>query len=170
MFGKNTVPALGNSSLEAASCEGSIRDSKDASAPLSDPRVARFLLYVEAELHFSRESLEKYASVLRQLERQLGKPIADLQREDIYRIKARFIQEKLSDNWLASTVLVVKRYLQYIRDVEGVDTLDPAAIKPPKRRYREVVFLTTEEVERFVASIKLRNADGSFSTDALSRI
>ena len=124
--------------------------------------IGGFLLYAEAELHFSRESLLKYSSCLRQVERGLGgRLIAEMTREDLYRIKARFVQNRLSDNWLASTLLILKRYLAYLKEVEGRDVLDPDLIRPPKRRYREVIYLTSDEVERFVGSIKLQNADGT---------
>jgi Site-specific recombinase XerD len=162
MFGRTGQQVRTDSSLETATGEGEKPDSKERDGD-GDPRVSRFLLYAEAELHFSRESLEKYAAVLRQVERQLGKPIADITREDLYRVKSRFIQERLSDNWLASTVLVIKRYLRYLREMERLDALDPSSVHPPKRRYREVLFLTSDEVERFIGSIKLRNADGNVS-------
>ena len=131
----------------------------------STASVGGFLLYAESELHFSRESLNKYHSTLMQLERGLaGAPLSALTREDLYRIKARFIRDGLSDAWLASTLLSLKRYLMYIRDVEGaVVALDPAQIIPPRRKAREVVFLTPNEVERLVGAIRLRNTDGRVS-------
>lgn len=123
--------------------------------------VGGFLLYAEAELHFSKESLEKYQSTLYQLERGLGRPLSGITREDIYRIKARFVRQKLSDNWHANTLLILKRFLTYLRDIEKKDVLDPVCIKPPKRKYREVIYLTSEEVERLVGTIKTKNADGT---------
>ena len=163
MFGKTAPRVRQETSLVSTSPPDELRDSKEQSGPAPDPLIAGFLLYAEAELHFSRESLEKYAAVLRQLSHNLEKPIADVTREDVYRIKARFVHNRLSDNWLASTLLVLKRYLQYLRDVEGKAALDPSTINPPKRRYREVVFLTPDEVDRFVGSIRLRNLDGTVS-------
>src|SRR5438045_1501940 len=103
MFGKNALQRRQEMSLVSTSPPDEFRDSKDESQPPLDPLIAGFLLYAEAELGFARESLDKYASVLRQLERELGKRIGAVTREDVYRIKARFVQAKLSDNWLAST-------------------------------------------------------------------
>jgi len=152
-----------DSSLETATGVGSQVVSKEKESREERPELARFLLYAEGELHFSRESLEKYASVLRQLERLLGKSPGLVDREDVYRIKARFVANKLSDNWQASTLLALKRFLIYVRDVEGGQVLDPEIIKPPKRRYREVLFLTSEEVEQFVSAVRLTSSQGRTS-------
>lgn len=124
--------------------------------------IEEFMLYAQAELRFRPESLKKYATSLRQLSRQLpGRPLEALDRGDLLRIKARFVEKGLSDSWLSSTLLMLKRYLGYCQREKGLATLDPASITVPKRKRREVVYLTPDEVDRLVGSIKLRNADGS---------
>lgn len=134
----------------------------------SSASVGGFLLYAEADLHFARESLQKYESCLRQIERGLGgRRLEEIEREDLYRIKARFVREKLSDTWLATSLLILRRYLTYLRDVEGRTALDPGLITLPKRRQREVIYLTGDEVDRLVGAIKLRNLDGSTSHSGL---
>ena len=123
--------------------------------------IEEFLIYAQAELRFSRESLRKYRSCLTQLARQLPhRSLESLARVDVLRIKARFVEAELSDSWLTTTLLILRRYLTYCRDEKGIVVLDPASISPPKRKRREVVYLTSDEVEAFIASIKLRTAEG----------
>jgi integrase/recombinase XerC len=151
MFGQENQPSSQALSLEAEASFGG------------------FLLYAETELRFSPESLSKYSATLRQLARGLPeRPLAAISRDDLFRIKARFIRDKLSDSWLSSTLLTLKAYLTYLRDFEGRTlALDLTLITPPKRRRREVLYLNTDEVARLVGSIQLRNADGSASIRGL---
>lgn len=144
------------------------KDDAEASRSLSletEASFGGFLLYAETELRYSPESLRKYSATLRQLAHGLGsKALPEITRDDLFRIKARFIRDKLSDSWLSSTLLALKAYLTYLRDFEGQTlALDLTLITPPKRKRREVVYLNADEVARLVGSIQLRNADGSTS-------
>jgi site-specific recombinase XerD len=57
--------------------------------------------------------------------------------------------------WQIVTLASVKRLLLFCRDRLLLPVLDPAAVAIPKRPRREVVFLTPDEVARFVAAIPL---------------
>jgi site-specific recombinase XerD len=54
-------------------------------------------------------------------------------------------------------VFALKSFIRYCKDFLELDVMDPAKIMPPKRHRREVLFLSNEEIERFVNSIKIRN-------------
>jgi integrase len=53
-----------------------------------------------------------------------------------------------------SLLLALKRFLVFCRDEKKILLkLDPEEIKAPQRPRREVVFLTPEEIETFIATI-----------------
>lgn len=121
----------------------------------------RFLLYAEAELQFSRQSLVKYHDCVRQIIRILGdRPVCDLGQQDVLSLKANLLQRSLSVSRQVSILSTLKRLLQYCAQREGLAVLDPSRILIPRRPRREVVYLTAEEVQRFVHSIPLTTARG----------
>lgn len=130
--------------------------------------IYSFLVWAQAELRFTKESVEKYRATLVLIERQLdGRSVETFTKDDLLRLKARFVERRFADTYLASTLLILRRYLSYLRDELSKGELDPSEIHPPKRRRREVNYLSVDEVERLVASIKLRNSDGSPSVSGL---
>jgi site-specific recombinase XerD len=57
--------------------------------------------------------------------------------------------------WQIVTLASVKRLLLFCQDHLLLPVLDPAAVTIPKRPRREVIFLTPDEVARFVSAIPL---------------
>ncbi len=66
-----------------------------------------------------------------------------------------------------SILAALKRLLQFLRDEYELAVLDPASVVIPKRPRREVLFLTTDEVERFVAAIPLATERGKPSLNGI---
>lgn len=137
-------------------------EGKDKSSLEVAPSIEPFMTWAQAELRLRPESLQKYRSCLVQIERSLaGRPLETFSRDDLWKLKAGFVERGVSDSWAATSLLILKRYLGYARQELGADCLEPSAITPPKRKRKEVDFLTSDEVERFVGAIKLLNQDGS---------
>jgi site-specific recombinase XerD len=115
-----------------------------------------FLLYAEVELGFAQQSLVKYAECLRHVERILGNVVVGLiSQDDIMTVKSVMIRKSLSVSRQVSILCALKRLLQFCRDRHGTPVLDPDAIIMPRRPRRQVDYLTAEEVERFVGSIRI---------------
>jgi len=121
-----------------------------------------FLLYAEVEFQFSRESTQKYGECLKQMLLALGDRCpTSFTRNDLLALKRRWLDKGLSASRQTSLLLSFRRFLQFCRDQRGQTLqLDPDEIKPPPRPRREVVFLTPQEIEAFIATIPLNTARG----------
>jgi site-specific recombinase XerD len=129
--------------------------------PTLSELVPEFLLYAEAELRFAKESVTKYQDCLRRVLFILGdRAVTDYSKNDLLRLKQYLLARGLSVSRQVSILLALKRFLLFCRDERNLPVLDPYFIVPPKRPRREVVFLTTDEVERFVGVISLDSRHG----------
>jgi site-specific recombinase XerD len=134
---------------------------KDSESAKLSAMVEPFFDYAKAELCLAEQTISKYRDCLRQVVRILGdRPVAEYQQPDVLRLKADMMGRNLSVGRQVSILAALKALLSYARSQRGLPCLDPADISFPKRPRREVNFLTSIEVERFVVSIRLYNADG----------
>src|SRR5581483_9810537 len=124
--------------------------------------AVEFLLYAEVEFRFSRESTQKYGECLKQIWFALGdRAPASFTRNDVLALKRRWLDKGLSASRQTSLLLSLRRFLLFCRELKKVHlALDPDEIKPPPRPRREVIFLTPDEIEEFVATIPLRTWNG----------
>jgi site-specific recombinase XerD len=132
-----------------------------------DPRsfsalAQEFLLWVEVEPQFSRETVQKYGECLKQVWIRLGdKPVCEISKIDSLSLKSHWLSRKLSASRQMSLLLALKRFLFFCRDEKKIALgLEPEEIKPPPCPRREVVFLTPDEVEAFIATIPLTTYRG----------
>jgi site-specific recombinase XerD len=124
------------------------------------PRISeasrQFLEYARVELQFGAQTLEKYEYCLRRLVRALGdRLVTEITAADITHIKSEMLGRGNGVCWQIVTLASIKRLLLFCRDQLKLPVLDPAGVAIPKRPRREVVFLTPDEVARFVAAIPL---------------
>ena len=130
--------------------------------------VPKFLIYAEAELQFAPRSLTKYRDCLRQIILMLSdRPVNAYGRDDVLLLKSRMLAKHHSVSRQVSILSAFKRLLSYCREHEHWLTLNPETITVPKRPRREVVFLTPEEVARFVGAIPLATSRGKPCADGL---
>ncbi len=129
----------------------------------------KFLVYAEAELQFARRSLDKYRDCLRQVGRMLGdRPVDQYSADDILLLKSRMLQKQHSVSRQVSILSALSNVCWRIAGgAMAGPVLDPEAIVVPKRPRREVVYLTPEEVARFVSVIPLYTQRGKPSLDGL---
>lgn len=133
----------------------------------SDPNsfsalAAEFLLWAEVEPQFSRETVQKYGECLKQVWIKLGdKPVGEISKTDLLTLKSHWLSRNLSASRQMSLLLALKRFLVFCRDEKKLAlALDPEEIKPPQRPRREVVFLTPDEIDAFIATIPLTTYNG----------
>src|SRR3984957_9620593 len=131
-----------------------------ANNPIAPPRISeaarQFLEYARVELQFGAQTLEKYEYCLKRLARALGdRPVTEINASDITGIKSEMLARGNGVCWQIVTLASVKRLLLFCQNCLLLPVLDSAAVTIPKRPRREVVFLTPDEVARFVAVIPL---------------
>ncbi|MGD1096664.1 MAG: tyrosine-type recombinase/integrase [Bryobacteraceae bacterium] len=128
--------------------------------PNPPPRISeaarKFLEHARVELQFGAQTLEKYQYCLSRLQRALGdRPVTEITADDITGLKSQMLARGNGVCWQVVMLAAPKRLLMFCRDRLGLNVLDPAAVVIPKRPRREVVYLTPDEVERFVRAIPL---------------
>lgn len=123
--------------------------------------VPRFLLYAKVELRFAPQSLVKYRDCLRQIERMLGdRPINSYSKDDVLLLKSKMLSKGHSVSRQVSILSALKRVLQFCQQ-DGIElALEPTSISIPRQHRRDVLYLTPEEVGRFVHSIRLKTRQG----------
>jgi site-specific recombinase XerD len=116
-----------------------------------------FLVWADAQMCLSRESIAKYGECLKQALLLWGdRPVSDLTDADLTRLRLQFRSRDLSVSRQTSILIAVKRFLLFCHDRKHFPLqIDAKSITPPRRPRRQVVFLTPAEVSRFVDSIPL---------------
>jgi site-specific recombinase XerD len=126
----------------------------DSTEPTLGELIPRFLRHAQLELQFAPQSLVKYEECLRQIARVLGdRTISSYSDDDVLNLKSALQARGLGVCRQVSILSALKRLLGFCRDKCGYSVLSPESIVNPKRPRREVVYLTVEEVQRFLAVI-----------------
>jgi site-specific recombinase XerD len=127
----------------------------------SDPRLSEvskdFLEYARVVLAYSPQSVIKYRDCLRQIEKVFGDGnISTFNKQDLFALRHYMLEKQHSASRQTNILYALKRLLQYLRDERNAQlSLNPQEIQFPRRPRREVIFLTPDEVERMVNSIRL---------------
>src|ERR1039458_6673336 len=133
-------------------------------APESFPALAReFLLHAQVEYSFSRESVEKYGECLKQIWFAIGGlPVCKFSQGDLLSLRSNWLARSLSASRQTSLLLSLRRFLLFCQEEKHIAlSINPSEIKPPRRPRREVIYLTPEEVEEFVATIPVSTTRGA---------
>lgn len=124
--------------------------------PLMSDLVPRFLRFSEVERQFARQSLVKYEDCLRQVIRTWGdRPVTAYTAEDVTNLKAALLGRSLGVCRQVSILSALKGFLDYCGRQCGLAVLPAEQVGIPKRPRREVIYLTVEEVQRFLSAIPL---------------
>jgi site-specific recombinase XerD len=135
--------------------------SPSPAAPCLSQATRQFLEFARVELQFSPQTIEKYDYCLRRVARAIGdRPVTEIAPADITGLKSQMIARGNSICWQVAMLAAVKRLLIYCREQWNAPVLDPESIAIPKRPRRAVLYLTTDEVERFVGVIPLTTLRG----------
>lgn len=120
-----------------------------------------FLEYARYELNFSPQTIVKYRDSLRCFVRDTGdKPVEDLSVQDFVHLKKVMMNRGISEARIAGVIYAMRSFLSYCQSFLGLHTMNPKQIRPPKRYRREVIFLTKEEIERFIRTMNVKTWNG----------
>lgn len=147
--------------IERVFCMSTINASLPADLLLSEV-APRFLAFATVELGFGSQTIMKYGECLRLVARWIGdQPVTSLSKQQILVLKSAMLSRKHSASRQCCILAAVKRLLSFCHDELGLPVMQPELIALPKRPRREVAFLNTEEVDRFLSSIEISNQDGT---------
>jgi len=136
--------------------------------PLLSTLAEEFLFYAKVRLRFARQSLIKYQDCFRQITRILGdRSLASYTQSDLLSLESSMLSKGSSVSRQVSILTALKRLLQFAKEERQLPVLDPSLVVIPKRPWRDVVFLTADEVERFVIAIPLATRRGEPSPTGL---
>jgi site-specific recombinase XerD len=120
-----------------------------------------FLEYARYELNFSPQTIVKYRDSLNSFVRDLGdKPVGEYDVQEFVKLKRMMMERGLSEARISSVVYAVRSFLLYCQNFLKLQVLNPRQIRPPKRYRREVIFLTKEELEAFIGTIRVNTWNG----------
>jgi site-specific recombinase XerD len=120
-----------------------------------------FVDYMKAERNFSAATATKYHDNVRWFLRDIGNlSISDIGLEHFISLKARMTARGAREARVASVVCAMKALITYARDVLRMATLDLTKVKAPRSPRRRVIYLSNEELNRFLAAVPLRNWAG----------
>ncbi len=88
------------------------------------------------------------------------KLVTDITVGDVLAIKSVMLGRGNSVCWQIVMLASIKRLLMYCQERLGLPVLDPKLVTIPKRPRREVLYLTADEVQRFVQAIPLLTQRG----------
>lgn len=118
--------------------------------------IPSFLKYGQFELSFSPNTVSKYQECLKIIVRDYGDmAVGDLNQLFFTDLKAKILMRGAGEARVASMVFALKSFLKFCREYLELNVLDYKKIKSPKRRRREVIYLTNEEIEKFIDGIKI---------------
>jgi integrase/recombinase XerD len=117
--------------------------------------IPRFLDYSLYELRSSPATVRKQRDCLLWIQRDLPHVVRpqDLRLDDATTVKKRVFARGASESRANSMVFALRSFLKYCRRVHKLDTLDPKELSPVRLPKRRVVFLTPEEIKRFLSVI-----------------
>jgi integrase/recombinase XerD len=84
-------------------------------------------------------------------------PITSVDLGHVSMIKQKVLDRGAGEARLASIIYALKSFLRYCKETLELEVIDYKKIKPPKRPRKEVLFLSNEEIQQFIGSIKLEN-------------
>ena len=129
-------------------------------APRLSAIAPQFLTYAAVERGFAPQTISKYRDCLRQVAKMIGDlPVTDYGKEHVLALKGAMLAKGHSCGRQLGILAAFKGLLLFCKSERGLRVFEADLITLPKRPRREVGYLTTAEVETFVAAIDLQNRD-----------
>lgn len=139
----------------------SFSDIRRRNSPVISAILEDFLGYARFELNFSPQTIIKYRDALRVFVRDVGdKSVESLDVLDFVKLKKVMMERGNGAARISSVVYAMRSFLSFCRDVLKIKTIAPKQIHPPRHFRREVVYLSKEEIERFIATINTKTMHG----------
>ncbi len=116
--------------------------------------IPEFIRYALFELSLSKQTAKKYKESLEWIVRDIGNlQVRLLDAGYVTVLKQKIMSRGAGESRVASIIFALKSFLRYCKDVLELPVLDYKKIRSPKRRRREVLYLTNEEVQQFIDTI-----------------
>jgi len=117
-----------------------------------------FLTWLQVERRFAKSSIVSYRSRLKCFVRDVGDiEIEQFGMEHIFKLKQILHERENSEVFISVALASIKGLLSYCKILLSTPLrLNPEDIKLPKRPRREVVYLNSEEIQRFRDSIDIK--------------
>jgi len=123
--------------------------------------IPEFLIYAKFEKRFADESIIKYQDCFNGFIREVGDIIlGDLKIEHFSQLKQNLFSRGIGEARVASVIFSMKSLLNYCREVKHLKVISSRKIKSPRRPRREVIFLSNEEVRKFLKVIDIKSIYG----------
>ena len=118
-----------------------------------------FIEYMRAEKRFSTATVSKYKLNVLAFIRELGDmAVSKLSLAHIVTLKSRMAARGVQEAGTGSMIFALKSLLSYARDILQIQVMDISVIRAPRPPRREVVYLSPEELRKFVSAIPLTNS------------
>jgi len=123
--------------------------------------IPEFLIYAKFEKRFADESIIKYQDCFYSFIREVGDVIlGDLNIEHFSQLKQNLFSRGVGEARVASVIFSMKSLLNYCREIKRLKVISSRKIKSPKRSRRDVIFLSNEEVRKFIEVIDTKSIYG----------
>ena len=135
--------------------QGHVDESEDVRRSLTISTIApAFLDWTRYELRRAPNTIQRYREALGWVVRDIGdQPVAYLHLGHVLTLRRRMEERGCGEARMASILNALRSLLKFSRSVLQVPTLDPRQVRIPKIPRREVVYLSKEEVQRFLEAI-----------------
>ncbi len=125
--------------------------------------VPYFLGYGKVERNWSDTTLRTYGNSLRWIIRIIGDLSPQrIRLEHVLRVKADCVRRGAGNHHTATVVAALKSFLRFCQLSVGLETMDVQQIRCPRIPKTEVLYLTPEEVQQFVAAIPIHKSQRGF--------
>lgn len=117
-----------------------------------------FLIWLQVERRFAKSSIVSYRSRLKCFVRDVGDiEIEQFEMGDIFKLKQVLHERENSEVFISVALAAIKGLLIYCKIQLSISLrFNPEEIKMPRRPRREVVYLNSDEIQRFRESIDIK--------------
>lgn len=121
-----------------------------------------YLMWLQVERRFAPSSIISYRSRLKCIVRDIGDvELGNITTAHIFKLKSILFSRNNSEVFTGVVLASIKGLLFYSRDELKIEIkIEPDSIKIPKRKKKDIVYLTVEEINRFRESINTNTLYG----------
>lgn len=120
------------------------------------------LAWLQVEKRFAQSSIVSYRSRLKCIVRDIGDiELQNFSSEHIFKLKSILYERNNSEVFTGVVMAAIKNMLIYAKEQLKIEIkIDPESITIPKRKKKEIVYLTVDEINRFRDSININTMYG----------
>lgn len=135
--------------------QGHADETEDVRRSLTISTVApAFLDWTRYEMRRAPNTIQRYREALGWVVRDIGDvPVSRLHIGHVLELRRRMDGRGCGEARMASILNSLRSLLKFTRTVLGVPVLDPRQVRIPRVPRRDVVYLSKEEVQRFLETI-----------------